>query len=94
MDNKNIVVDPHEEVRKLQDLVRKLELQNQQLRSKQNLVTRQRNAKEANPVSSMSVSDSKVGAEKGCLTNSINCSMEDDDLIDVSLLDLSNEDSW
>ena len=35
-DNSNNIIDPEAEVRKLQDLVKKLELQNQLLRNKQN----------------------------------------------------------
>lgn len=98
MENKKTIVDPHDEVRKLQDLVRKLEQQNQQLRNKQNQNKLQRNSQESTPASALQLVSAENQCQKedlnGITQNNAESFLNEVDLIDIEQLELSDEDSW
>ncbi|GAB6023893.1 hypothetical protein CHUAL_008629 [Chamberlinius hualienensis] len=81
-------MDHHDEVRKLQNLVRELEVQNQQLRNKQRASNYFLEKHTEQTVEN--VSKSKNTAQDDSSVES----SEEADVIDVSRLNLSPEDSW
>ena len=101
IEESNMLIEPEEEVRKLQELVKKLERQNQILRSKQD----QNKDVESNVISVKSDSDEHLKkrwpTKKDTLSSNINDNSNDTSLDDVELLDLDkvqpqqeDEDCW
>ena len=102
IEESNILIEPEEEVRKLQELVKKLERQNQILRSKQD----QNNPDvESNVISVKSDSDEQLKkrwlTKTDTFSSNINDNSNDTSLDDVELLDLNTgrpqekeEDCW
>lgn len=100
IEESNMLAEPEEEVRKLQELVKKLERQNQLLRSKQD----QNKDIESNVISDKSDSDEHLKkrwpTKKDTLASNINDNSNNTSLDDVELLNLDkvqqqeDEDCW
>ena len=102
IEESNILIEPEEEVRKLQELVKKLERQNQILRSKQD---QNKPEIESNVISVKSDSDEQLTkrwlTKTDTFSSNINDNSNDTSLDDVELLDLNTgrqqekeEDCW
>ena len=102
IEESNILIEPEEEVRKLQELVKKLERQNQILRSKQD---QNKPDVESNIISVKSDSDEQLKkrwlTKTDTFSSNINDNSNDTSLDDVELLDLNTgrqqeqeEDCW
>lgn len=100
LDINEVGIDPQAEVRKLQDLVRKLETQNEVLRQKQKLSTsNDPNIIENNEVLKPSVNNSvfyntRKHLEKHDIAFTGTENLENVELIDVNASILEDEDSW
>lgn len=93
-------IDPHAEVKKLQDLVKKLETQNEVLRQKQKLATSENDSNiEAEPgalkpaLNNSVFYNTRKHSEKRDIAN-ISSSLENVELIDVNSSVCDEEDSW
>jgi len=96
-------VDPHAEVRKLQDLVKKLETQNEVLRRKQKLSSSGENdsnrIESENEVLKPAVNNSvfynnRKHLEKRDIASTKSDSLESAELIDVNSSGTEDEDNW
>ncbi len=95
MDTTDSLIDPHAEVKKLQDLVKKLEHQNETLRGKQKLqldnslqngdAPNDKVSKQNNNNTDIARSQRKVISLSGD---------SEDDIVDVEGMSLDEEDTW
>ncbi|KAJ9599065.1 hypothetical protein L9F63_010457, partial [Diploptera punctata] len=83
MESKTDVLDPHDELRKLQDKVRKLEFQNEQLRSQhsRNGVIENRNL-------------SNISNENYIVHGDSNYSLDEEDILSINSDDFLDEERW
>ena len=103
VEDNNTQIDPGAEVRRLQDLVQKLERQNQVLRSKQSSSSTSPRETNDNVISSKlgSFADDNVSkslrtcdSETDNVTDSLKkCTLEDVDIVDIDRL-TDDEESW
>lgn len=92
MDTSDTIIDPHSEVRKLQELVKKLEKQNELLRNKQRLSIDALPNGEIKPISENNNQQQTDTAKK---ERSSVGGLEDVDVLDIDSLSLKDdEDSW
>ena len=102
VDENNSSIDPAAEVKKLQDLVKKLEQQNRVLRNKQNVNSDKDqdgnilNTKSENYDNSrITLHSQNINGDQNNKDNSANVTLDDFDLLDVTNLGLEEEeDNW
>lgn len=85
MDEVTDVVNPHEEVKKLQDMVRKLELQNEMLRTQQNM---------RNGVIETRIICDTGSTELGGKKASAESERIDEEILEIKQEELSDEETW
>ncbi|XP_067663407.1 SLAIN motif-containing protein 2-like isoform X1 [Haliotis asinina] len=98
MDSTDTMIDPQAEVKKLQDLVKKLELQNEVLRNKQKLPLDNSLQNGDVPTDKVSIHNNNIShndlerTQRKCRSSS---GESEDDIIDVDILSLrEEEDTW
>lgn len=92
MDSAETLIDPHSEVKKLQELVKKLEKQNELLRTKQKLPLQNG---EVDKVLSNHNNNFTTTNSENANKEENGVPLEESDLIDISAVSLADEeDSW
>ena len=103
VDENNSSIDPAAEVKKLQDLVKKLEQQNRVLRNKQNRNHNSEKDQDGNVLKSDNFDTSRIplqsqkinGDQNNMKDRSANVTLDDFELLDIDNLGLEEEeDNW